>query len=110
MNFVEKNELESTKEPEDYNKFLYCEEPITLPEQQCINLEQQNVATDGQNVVTDGQDNDQENVQGNEEQNEDQNNDQADRQRTIPVLARYVRRNHPEIQIIGDKKAGTRTK
>ena len=62
--FVEKNELESTKEPEDYNKFVYCEEPITLPEQQCLNPEQQNVTTDGQNVVTNGRDN----VQGNEDQ------------------------------------------
>ena len=64
--FEEKNELERTKEPEDYNKFVYCEEPNTLPEQQCLILEQQNVTTDGQTVVTDGQDNDQDNVQGNE--------------------------------------------
>ena len=49
-------------------------------------------------------------MQGDEEQNEDQNNDQADRQRIVPLLARYVRRNHLEIQIIGDKKAGIRTR
>ena len=45
--FVEKNELESTKELEDYNKFVYYEGPTTLPGQQCLNPEQQNVATDG---------------------------------------------------------------
>ena len=38
--FVEKNELESTKEPEDYNKFVYNEEPITLSEQQYLNPKQ----------------------------------------------------------------------
>src|SRR5271156_6594925 len=31
--FTEKNEQESTKEPEDYNKFTYNKEPDTLPYQ-----------------------------------------------------------------------------
>lgn len=99
--FDDKNAEESTKEPEDYGRFTYIEHPEYLPKPQTVTTDQQENNTEEQERETDEQEGPTE--QANEpEQDEQERRDQ--------ILTRFVKRHHPENQIIGDKQAGIQTR
>ena len=128
--YVERNEADSKREPEDYRSFVYIEEEEEASnklapdaESQVSNAKRQ---TDAAEYQENSAEREQEPVELQENAAEHQDEvgelseveydnimeepDEKEERRVEPILAKYVRRHHKPEQIIGDKDTGIQTR
>lgn len=102
--FTKKISEERKKELKDYGTITYIEQPDTLPKQHCGITEKQDNDTEHQPIQTENQE-----TVTDEDHDPTSNEEYNEQQRIELVLAKFVRRHHPQNQIIGNKKVGMMT-